>query len=69
MVTKSAIDRFIYQTPHKYECAKNDVHLCAMVIKLDAETGKCVHLERVIFPEFVRSTVGRTPELKEEQVS
>jgi hypothetical protein len=40
-----------------------------MVIKLDAETGKCVHLERVIFPEFVRSTVGRTPELKEEQVS
>lgn len=70
MVTKSAIDRFIYQTPHKYECAKNDVHLCAMVIRLDAETGKCVHLERVIFPEFVRSTVGRTPpEPKEETVS
>ncbi len=64
MVTKSAIDRFIFQTPHKYECAQNDVHLCAMVIKLDVQTGKCVHLERIIFPEFVKSTLGRSTESK-----
>ncbi len=69
MVTKSAIDRFLYQTPHKYECAKDDVHLCAMVIRLDAETGKCVHLERVIFPEFVKSTLHKRAEKKEETLS
>jgi 2',3'-cyclic-nucleotide 2'-phosphodiesterase len=63
MVTKPAIDRFIYQTPHKYECAKNDVRLCAMVIKLDPETGKTVHLERVIYPEF-----QKTAALKESVV-
>ncbi|KAK3605031.1 hypothetical protein CHS0354_000697 [Potamilus streckersoni] len=28
MVTKSAIDRFLYQTPHKYECANSDPRLC-----------------------------------------
>lgn len=55
MEVKPAIDRFIYQTPHKYECAKNDVRLSAMVIRLDAETGKTVHLERVHYPEFTRS--------------
>ncbi len=60
MVTKTAVDRFLYQTPHKYECAKDDVHLCAMVIKLDMETGKTVHLERVTFPEFTKSTLGKS---------
>jgi calcineurin-like phosphoesterase len=60
MVTKTAVDRFLYQTPHKYECAKDDVHLCAMVIKLDLETGKTVHLERVMFPEFTKSTLGKS---------
>ncbi|MDX2129309.1 MAG: TIGR00282 family metallophosphoesterase [Chloroherpetonaceae bacterium] len=59
MVSKTAIDRFIYQTPHKYECATSDVHLTAMVIKLDPETGKCVHLERVTFPEFTKSLIGK----------
>ncbi|ACF13283.1 metallophosphoesterase [Chloroherpeton thalassium ATCC 35110] len=58
MVAKPAIERFVYQTPRKYECATDDVHLCAMVIKLDAETGKTVFLERIFFPEFEKSTMG-----------
>ena len=57
MVAKPAIDRFVYQTPRKYECATDDVHLCAMVIKIDAETGKTVFLERILFPEFPKGQV------------
>jgi 2',3'-cyclic-nucleotide 2'-phosphodiesterase len=59
MVSKSAVERFIYQTPRKYECATDDVHLCAMVIRLDVESGKTVYLERIIFPEFTKSTLGQ----------
>jgi metallophosphoesterase (TIGR00282 family) len=61
MVTKSAIDRFIYQTPHKYECATNDVRLCAMLIQLDPETSKCVRLERIIYPEFPKTASYAKP--------
>jgi calcineurin-like phosphoesterase len=39
---KSAVDRMLYQTPHKYECATDDVHLSAVLLKLDVETGKAV---------------------------
>lgn len=66
MVTKSAIERFIYQTPHKYECATNDVRLCAMLIQLDPETGKCVNLERIIYPEFVKSVAPAKPAAQAE---
>jgi len=49
-----AINRFIYQTPQKYETAENDAHLCGMFFKVDQETGKTVELERILFPEFIR---------------
>jgi hypothetical protein len=54
MKTTAAINRFIYQTPQKYETAENDVHLCAVFFVIDSETGKTVELERILFPEFIR---------------
>jgi len=56
MKTQAAINRFIYQTPQKYETAENDVHICGMFFKIDIETGKTIELERIFFPDFVRKT-------------
>ena len=50
-----AINRFLYQTPQKYEAAENDSHLCGMLFKIDTETGKTIELERILFPEFVKN--------------
>ncbi len=47
-----ALNRFLYQTPQKYETAKNNVHLCGLYLKIDSETGKTTELERILFPEF-----------------
>lgn len=56
MKTVAALNRFLYQTPQKYETAENDTHLCGMFFKIDVETGKTIELERVLFPEFVTKT-------------
>jgi 2',3'-cyclic-nucleotide 2'-phosphodiesterase len=48
-----AIRRFLTQTPHKFELAEHDVRLCAVFLRVDAETGKAVSLEQVIFPSFI----------------
>lgn len=56
MKTVAAINRFLYQTPQKYETAQNDVHLCAMFFRIDSETGKTLELERILFPEFIKKT-------------
>lgn len=56
MKTEAAINRFIYQTPQKYQTAENDIHLCGVFIKVDADTGKAVKIERILLPEFNRST-------------
>jgi hypothetical protein len=56
MKTTAAINRFVYQTPQKYETAENDVHICGFFLKVDPETGKTVELERILFPEFIRKT-------------
>lgn len=55
MKTEAAINRFIYQTPQKYQTAENDVHLCGVFFKIDSETGKTLEVERIILPEFNRS--------------
>lgn len=55
MKTQAAINRFLYQTPQKYETAENDVHLCGMFLKVDIESGKTIELERILFPDFVRT--------------
>ena len=54
MKTIAALNRFIFQTPQRYETAVDEVHLCGMFFKVDSETGKTVELERIIFPEFVK---------------
>lgn len=56
MKTQAAVNRFLYQTPQKYETAENDVHICGMFFKIDTETGKTVELERIVFPEFITKT-------------
>ncbi|MCH7973027.1 MAG: TIGR00282 family metallophosphoesterase [Bacteroidetes bacterium] len=54
MKTVAALNRFLYQTPQKYETAENDNHLCGMFFKIDTATGKTLELERVLFPEFIK---------------
>jgi hypothetical protein len=55
MKVQAAINRFLFQTPQKYESATNDVHLCGVFFKVDTDSGKTIHIERIIFPEFVKS--------------
>ena len=54
MKTDAAINRFIYQTPQKYQTAVDDVHLCGIFVKVDTDTGKALEIERIILPEFDR---------------
>ena len=54
MKKQAALNRFIYQTPQKYETADDDIHLCGIFFKIDTETGKTVELERILFPDFIR---------------
>ncbi len=58
MKTQAAINRFIFQTPQKYETALNNVHLCGIYFKIDTETGKTLSLERFIFPEFIKNSLN-----------
>lgn len=54
MKVQAAVNRFIYQTPQKYETAQDDVHICGMFLKIDVSTGKTLEIERIIFPEFLK---------------
>ena len=47
-----AIRRFLHQTPYKYEMASNDIRLCGVYLKADAETGKALAIEGFTFPAF-----------------
>ncbi len=57
MQIKSATDRMLYQTPHKYECAEDDVHFSGVLLSLDVATGKTVGIQRLFYPEFERGVV------------
>lgn len=52
MKVQAALNRFLYQTPQKYETAKDNVHLCGVLVKVDQKTGKALKIERIFFPEF-----------------
>jgi len=52
MKKEVAIRRFQFQTPFKFEMAEHDVRICAVFIQIDAETGKAVKIEQVVFPAF-----------------
>ena len=56
MKTQAALNRFLYQTPQKYETAQNDVHVCGIFLKVDTESGHCQEIERIFFPEFTTKT-------------
>lgn len=56
MKTQAALNRFLYQTPQKYETAKDDSHLCGMYFKLDTDSGKTLEIERIVFPDFVKKS-------------
>ncbi len=52
MKTDAAINRFLYQTPQKYQTATDNVHLCGLFFKIDMQSGKTVEIERIFLPEF-----------------
>lgn len=53
MKKEIAIKRFQHQTPYKFELAEHDVRMCAVVIRVERETGKATTIEQVIFPSFL----------------
>lgn len=55
MKTQAAINRFLFQTPQKYETAKEEIHLSAVFVKVDINSGKTSFIERIFFPEFEKS--------------
>jgi len=55
MKVAPAINRFLYQTPQKYETAQEDAHICGVSLKIEITTGKALEIERFTFPEFERS--------------
>src|SRR5690554_631769 len=56
MDKKVAIKRFTTGVHQKYQPAEGDNHICGVFAKIDVETGKCVHIEQVTYPEFHSST-------------
>lgn len=50
-----ALRRFIRQTPHKFEMAADDVHLSAVLLDIDALTGKAHSITPMTLPEFQRN--------------
>ncbi len=58
MKTDAAINRFIYQTPQKYQTATDNVHLCGVFVSVNSETGKAVEIERIFLPDFDKKLNG-----------
>jgi hypothetical protein len=48
---ESALARFLTAVPNKFETAKNDPWMCAVLIEIEDETGKALGIERVRFRE------------------
>lgn len=56
MKVQPALNRFLYQTPQKYETADGDLHICGVFLKVDSENGKAKFIERIFFPDFIKQT-------------
>jgi len=52
MKKDAAINRFLYQTPQKYQTAVEQNHLSAIIAKVDSVSGKATTIERIVIPEF-----------------
>ncbi len=55
MKTEAAINRFLYQTPQKYQTATEQLHLCGVFVKIDNQTGYATEIERILIPEFEKT--------------
>lgn len=51
----TAIKRFLLQTPHRYSSANGDNKICGVLSTVDTSTGKCVHIEPIVYPTFKTS--------------
>jgi metallophosphoesterase (TIGR00282 family) len=49
---EASINRFYYQTPQKQEVAVGDMHISAVVLNLDTQTGKAVKISRLFEPKW-----------------
>lgn len=45
-----AIQRFVQQTPRRYEAATDNLHFCGLVVSVDGETGHATNVERLQLP-------------------
>lgn len=52
MKRESAMRRFLYVTPAKYEAAESDAKFAAVVLSVDKSTGKATSIERIFYPPF-----------------
>ena len=55
MDKRTAILRFRRATPQRYKLGNGDNRLCAVYAELEKESGKCLHIEPIIYPEFEHS--------------
>ncbi|MBD3290258.1 TIGR00282 family metallophosphoesterase [candidate division KSB1 bacterium] len=44
-----AIKRFVNQTPSFYQVADNDVRFCGVLLKIEKNTGKTLHIQRIFY--------------------
>jgi calcineurin-like phosphoesterase len=57
MKTEAAINRFLFQTPQKYQTATDSNHLCGVFAKVDISSGKTAEIERILIPEFEKTII------------
>lgn len=59
MKSDAALNRFLFQTPQKYQTADSELHFSGLFIKADLETGKALEIERILIPEFQKNINSR----------
>ncbi len=52
MKKEGSIKRFIYATPQKYEVAEHDLRFSGIYCEINRDTGKCLLINKIFFPEF-----------------
>lgn len=50
-----ALKRQILQTAHKFELGENDIRIAGVNVKIDAETGQAMSIEKFMDPPFTKS--------------
>jgi metallophosphoesterase (TIGR00282 family) len=56
MKVQPALNRFLFQTPQKYETADGDLHICGLFMKIDSDSGSAKEVERIFFPDFIKKS-------------